>query len=60
MKAMFLRMVNSETELEAKGSIRKAAFYISEKKKEKKTRLKIPAELGKLEDNYLDPPSTVC
>ena len=55
MKAMFLRMINSPSPYEAKGSIRKAAFYVSKKTKKRKKRLKIPAELGKLEDKYLDP-----
>ena len=55
LKAMFLRMINSKSKYEAKGSIRKAAFCISKKKKKKKKRLKIPAELGNLEDVYLDP-----
>jgi hypothetical protein len=55
MKAMFLRMINSPSPYEAKGSIRKAAFYVSRKTKKRKRRLKIPAELGNLEDEYLDP-----
>jgi hypothetical protein len=55
MKAMFLRMINSPSPYEAKGSIREAAFYISKKTKKRKRRIKIPAELGKLDDKYLDP-----
>jgi len=51
LKAIFLRMINSESPLAAKGSIREAAFS----KKKKKRRLKYPAEFGKLEDKYLDP-----
>ena len=46
-KAVFLRMINSASRNDAKGSIREAAFA--------KGKLKIPAELGKLEDKYLDP-----
>jgi hypothetical protein len=55
MKAMFLRMINSPSPYEAKGSIRKAAFYVSKKTKKRKRRIKIPTELGNLDDIYLDP-----
>ena len=53
---MFLRMINSGSKYEAKGSIRKAAFYVPKNnKRKKKKRLKVPAELGNLGDEYLDP-----
>jgi hypothetical protein len=47
MKGMFLRMINSATRENAKGSIREAAFL--------KRKITIPEELGNLEDKYLDP-----
>ena len=47
MKGMFLRMINSATRENAKGSIRETAFL--------KDKVKIPEELGNLEDKYLDP-----
>ncbi len=47
IKSFFLKMINSPSPYVAKGSIREDAF---EKKK-----VKIPAELGKLEDKDLDP-----
>ena len=47
MKGMFLRMINSATRNDAKGSIREAAFL--------KGKIVIPEELGNLEDKYLDP-----
>ena len=47
MKKMFLRMINANSRSGAKGSIREAAFY--------KGKVTIPAELGNLEDKYLDP-----
>jgi hypothetical protein len=44
---VFLRLINSRTRAEAKGSIREAAFF--------KEKLRVPKELGKLEDKFLDP-----
>ena len=47
MKKMFLRMINASSRTAAKGSIREAAIY--------KGKVTIPAELGNLGDEYLDP-----
>jgi hypothetical protein len=47
LKAMFLRMINSASKADAKGSIREAAFL--------KGKIAVPEELGNLEDKYLDP-----
>jgi hypothetical protein len=47
LKGVFLRLINSRTRAEAKGSIREAAFF--------KEKLRVPKELGKLEDKFLDP-----
>ncbi|UCG05045.1 MAG: hypothetical protein JSV83_14075 [Desulfobacterales bacterium] len=47
LKSFFLKMINSPSPYEAKGSIREDAFV--------KKKVKIPKELGKLEDKDLDP-----
>ena len=47
LKAFFLRIINAKSREGAKGSIREAAFG--------KRKVKIPKELGKLENKYLDP-----
>jgi len=47
IKSFFLKMINSPSPYEAKGSIREDAFV--------KKKVKIPKELGKIEDKDLDP-----
>jgi hypothetical protein len=47
LKAVFLRMINSKSPTDAKGSIREDAFY--------KNKISIPAEFGNLENSDLDP-----
>jgi hypothetical protein len=47
LKGFFLRIINAKSRGGAKGSIREAAFL--------KGKVKIPTELGNLEDKYLDP-----
>jgi hypothetical protein len=47
LKGFFLRIINAQSREGAKGSIREAAFL--------KGKVKIPTELGNLEDKYLDP-----
>jgi hypothetical protein len=49
IKSFFLKMINSPSPYEAKGSIREDAFV------KKKKKVKIPKELGKIEDKDLDP-----
>ena len=46
-KALFLRMINCESRLEAKGAVRRDAF--------EKNKLVVPAQFGKLQDKDLDP-----
>lgn len=47
LKGMFLRMINSNSRNDAKGSIRQAVFYDK--------KVAIPPELGNLKDKTLDP-----
>jgi hypothetical protein len=47
LKGAFLRLINSSSRNDAKGSIREAAF--------KHGKISVPAELGNLEDRLLDP-----
>ena len=46
-KAVLLRMINSESRLDAKGAVRRDAF--------EKNKLVVPAQFGKLQDKDLDP-----
>jgi hypothetical protein len=58
LKFMFLMMINAKDANSAKGAIRAKAFGWTKgrkKKQTKKPKIKIPAELGRLQDEYLDP-----